>query len=295
MLKFHGMWAIVPSPLTPDEELDEPALRRVLRYVMEGGVHGLWMLGSGGEQPLLSPRVSRRVLEVAVEEARGNFPVMAGIGACSVREALEKMRLAREAGVDGVQSVEPYYYKLSASEIVDYFLTLADASELPLVIYHWPERWPAGSVSPAKLPQTLGRLAEHPMIIGMKDVTRDPRDLQRIVFALASEDFGVMSAAGRLLFLTLALGGQGGAMVEGTIAPRLCVELYDAFVGGDILRAREIQRRLAPLGDVLTTGGAKCAMNLLGLCDERPARPMANVGEESRASLASVMKDLRLI
>jgi 4-hydroxy-tetrahydrodipicolinate synthase len=290
----------MPTPLTSDEDLDEPALRNVTRYVLDGGVHGLWMLGSGGEQPMLSLEVSRRVLEIAVEEARGHVPVIAGIGACSVRQALINLRMAEEAGVDAVQSVEPYYFKLRVPEIVDYFLTLADASALPMVIYHHPNRWPDGSMSAAMLPHTHGRLAKHPNVIGMKDVTHNPRDFQRLVFTLGSEDFTILTAAGRLLLFSLAVGGHGAAIAEGVIAPRLCVELYEAFQEGDLSRAQEIQRRLAPLGDVLnapSTGAAslKQAMSLLGLCDVHLARPIHGMGEEDVEMLAGVMEDLGLI
>jgi len=299
VVKFQGIWAIMPTPLTPNEDLDEPALRRVIRYVTEGGVHGLWMLGSGGEQPMLGSAVCRRALEVAVEETRGHTPVIAGIGACSVRQALDNLRMAEEVGVDAVQAVEPYYYKFSAAELVDYFLSLADAARLPLVIYHWPERWPADSVSAAMLPQTFGRLAKHPGIIGMKYINRDPRDVQRVIFALGSDEFTVLTAAGRLLFSTLAVGGHGGAFAEAMIAPKLYVELYEAFERGDVSRARELQRRLAPLGDVLNvcSGAAsvKEAMNLLGLCDVHLARPMHRMSEEDREVLISVMRDLEVI
>ena len=159
--------------------------------------------------------------------------------------------MAHRVGVDGIQAVEPYYFHCSVPELLDYFLTLADATEPPMVVYHWPERWPAGSVSASMLPQTFGQLAKHPKVIGMKYVNRDPRDVQRLIFELGSDDFTVMTAAGRLLFSTLAVGGHGGAFAEAVIAPRLYVKLYEAFGKGDFGRALELQRRLAPLGDVL--------------------------------------------
>ena len=297
MIRFQGIWPIMPTPLTPEEDVDEPALRRVVRHVIEGGVHGLWMLGSGGEQPMLSLEVSQRTLRIAVDEAKGQVPVISGIGACSVRQALVNLRMAQEAGVDAVQSVEPYYYQLRASENVDYFLALADAADVPLVVYHWPERWPAGSLSAAMLPHNLGRVAKHPNTIGMKDVTHDPRDLQRLVFTLGGEDFGVLTAAGRLLLFTLAIGGHGGAIGEAVFAPKLCAELYEAVGEGDLARARELQRRLAPLGDALAIpgGGNKVAASLMGFGSERMARPMRGPSEEDRERLAGVMRDLGLI
>jgi len=299
-MKFQGIWPIMPTPLTLDEDVDEPALRQIIRHVIEGGVHGLWMLGSGGEQPMLTLDVQRRVLEIAVEEAKGHVPVIAGVGSPSLRRALVSMRMAQEAGVDAVQSVEPYYYGFSRDEIVDYFLALADASELPVVVYHGPARWPPGSVTAANLPKTLGRIAAHPNVIGMKFINRDTRDVQRIVFTLGSEDFTIMTAAGRLLFNMLVLGGHGGAFAEAVVVPRLYVELYDAFNTGDLLHARELQRKLAPLGDVFATfsPGApslKQAVSLLGLCDVHVARPRHGMSEEGKSALKDVMKSLELI
>ncbi len=298
MIQFQGVWTIVPTPLTPEEDVDEPALREVLRYVIEGGVHGLWMLGSGGEQPMLSLEVSRRVLDIAVEEANGHVPVIAGIGACSVRQALANMCMAREAGVDAVQSVEPYYYKHRAQEIVNYFLALAEATQLPLVIYHHPDRWPHGSMKPEMIPQNHGRLAKHPKIIGMKDVTHDFRDFQRLVFAVGSEEFTCLTAAGRLLLASLSIGGHGGAIPESVIAPKLYVDLYDAFKAGNLAQARELQYRLAPLGDAVNAPayvGAKEALKLLGLCSMNVARPLVGYSEKDRETLANVMKNIGLL
>ena len=301
MIKFQGVWPIIPTPLTPEEDVDESTLRKIIQYVIEGGVHGIWMLGSGGEGPMLSSEVSRRTLAIAVEEAKGHVPVAAGISAFSLRQALVNMNMAREAGVDVVFSTEPKYYKLSADMIVEYFLALADARELPLVVYHWPNAWPSGSMTAGSITNTLGRLAKHPNIVGMKDVTGDPRDFQRLIFALGSEDFTIMTAAGRLLFITLALGGHGGAFLESVIAPKLYVDLYESFKGGDLSRTRELQRKLAPLGDVLNApfcgGGAsvKQALNFMGLCSLYMSKPLKGMDDEDRGHISSVMKELKLI
>ena len=181
---FRGVWSIVPTPLTLEEDVDEPALRRVIRYLIDGGVHGLWMLGSSGEQPLLSLEVQRKVLDIAAEEAKGHVPVVAGIGACGLRQAMVNLHMAEEAGVDGVQSVEPYYFAPRTNELLDYFLALADDAQVPMIFYHWPDRWPPGSTDPDMLKHTLGRLAEHPNIIGMKDEMRSLMYRTRIERAL---------------------------------------------------------------------------------------------------------------
>ena len=298
MIDFKGVFPIVPTPLTPSESLDEPALRRVLRYVIEGGVNGLWMLGSGGEQPILKPEDARRALEISLEEANGKLPVVAGIGACSVWQAVDNLRMAEEVGVDAVQSVEPYYFSHRAAEIVDYFLTLADTAKIPLIIYHHPHRWPSGSMAWDALPNNHGRLAKHPNIIGMKDVTMNFRDIQRIVFNLASDDFTVMTAAGRLLYATLAIGGHGGAIPESVLAPKLYVDLYNAFTEGDFLKARNLQSKLAPLGDAINCpayAGAKMGLHLLGLSDTTLISPLQGVADKDRDYLATIMKNLGLI
>ena len=298
---FRGIWAIIPTPLTSDETIDVPGLRRVLDYAIEGGVHGLWMLGSGGEGPLLSPDTARHALQVAVEAVNGRLPIAAAITACSLSEALAKGRMAEGTGVDLVFSAEPYYYKLNIAELVTYFLALADASSLPMVVYHRPGYWPGSAVTEAMLPQTFGCLAAHPKIVGMKDVTLDFRDYQRLVFHLGSESFGVLTAAGRLLLASLAIGGHGGALPEAALAPKQCVALYDAFVAGDMVRAQEIQRQLAPLGDALAAQGAftgaaamKEGLRLLGLCDSRLAQPLQSLDDVRREALAAALRDLDL-
>ena len=299
-MKIKGIWPVLPTPLTADEEIDEPGLRRVVRYAIQGGVHGLWMLGSGGEQPMLSLEAQRRVLEIAVEEAKGHVPVVAGVGAPSLRQALVNLEMAQGAGVDAVQSVEPYYFAFSADELVDYFETLATAADVPMVFYHAPGRWPAGSTSLAQLPLTLGRLARHPNIIAMKYINRDPRDVQRVIFNLASDDFTVLTAAGRLLFSTLMIGGHGGVLGQAAIAPRHFVAVYEAFERGDFLQARELQRGLSGLGDALYEYSPglsvmKHALSLLGLCEPHVARPRHGANEEAKQKMAQAMTDLGLI
>ena len=296
---FRGIWAIIPTPLTVDEAVDEAGLRRLLDYVIQAGVHGVWILGSGGEGPLLSPDSSQNALRAAVKAVNGRVPIAAGVTACSVRAALFRLRMAEEAGVDLVFSAEPYYYKLNISELVGYFLALAEASSLPLVVYHRPSYWPISAVAEGMLPQTFGRLAAHPKIVGIKDVTADFRDYQRLLFHIGSESFGVLTASGRLLLASLAIGGHGGALPEAMLAPKQCVALYDAFVAGDLALAREIQRQLAPLGDALAAGGAytgaaamKDALRLLGLSDSHLARPLLPLDDSHSQRIADALDSL---
>jgi dihydrodipicolinate synthase/N-acetylneuraminate lyase len=118
------------------------------------------------------------------------------------------------------------------------------------------------------------------------------------VFTLGSEDFTILTAAGRLLLFSLAVGGHGGAIPESAVAPRPYVELYEAFQEGDLSRAQEIQRKVAPFGDAINApayAGAKYALSLLGLCDMRLARPLDGPSADAQETLAKVMKDLELI
>ena len=250
---------------------------------------------------MLSLAVSRRALKVAVEATRKRVPIAAGITACGLRDAVSRMRMAESTGVDLLFSAEPYYYKLNMSELVSYYVGLANASSLPMVVYHRPTYWPGSAATAASLPNSFGRLAAHPKIVGMKDVTQDFRDYQRLVFHLGCDGFGILTAAGRLLLASLAIGGHGGAIPEAALAPKHCVSLYNAFRAGDLARAQAIQRQLAPLGDALAAQGAftgaaamKEGLRLLGLCESRLVQPLQSLDDPRREALAAALRDLEL-
>ena len=168
MAELRGILPAMVTPLDDQEELDEAALRHLVNYLIEAGVHGLFPVGSQGEFYALSPEKKGRVWEIVVEEAAGRVPVCAGTGAITTRQVIELNKLAEEAGVDAVSVLTPYFIQPTEAELYDHFIAVAEATSLPVLLYNNPGR------TGVKLSVGLvARLGEHPNIVGIKDSSGD--------------------------------------------------------------------------------------------------------------------------
>lgn len=294
---WTGVGAVVPTPLD-NGSVDTASLKKVVRRVVDSGVHMVWALGSGGEQPNLTRDQRRTVLDAVVAEVGNAVPVVAGVGDCSTAAVQLNMADAVDSGVDAVQVVEPYFYPLRQHELIDHYLGLADVSPLPMFLYHHPERWPDGTLSRASLRETLGRLGRHPRIVGIKDSVRDFRNHERLVFQEQSGEFRILVSAGRLLLASLLIGADGGVFHEAAVAPSHFVALYDAFRRGDLSTALKLQRQLFPLGDAMAAcdhAGGKAALSMLGLCSDELTAPLQGMSADDLSYLRHVLIELELL
>jgi 4-hydroxy-tetrahydrodipicolinate synthase len=292
-----GVGAVVPTPLAGDE-VDEQALRRLVTYMLDGGVQMLLTLGSGGEQPNLATPQRRRAMNVVVDECAGRASVLAGIGDCATDSVLANLADAAEAGVDGVLIAEPYFYKLRQAELIGHYVHVADRSDLPIVLYHHPARWTADATSGRSTTDALRLLGAHPRIVGVKDSVTDFRDHQRLVFEARNHDFRVLVSAGRLLFASLLIGSDGGIFHEAAVAPGLYVALARLVAQGEIAKARDMQQLLAPLGDVMgryDPASAKEALWTLDLCRPDLRRPLQRIPQSGCDEIRAELQRLELL
>ena len=287
---LRGIIPVIPTPLAGDERVDAPALRRILEYVIGEGVHGVWVLGSGGEHPNLEPAEARRAIETAVETVAGRVPVVVGVGHPGTRMTIAAAREAAGMGADMVNVVPPYYYAYSEEQCVRHYQMVLESVDVPLVIYRRGDP-PMGLGS-------LERVCQHPRVVAVKDVPSEFRVFQRMVATLGPLGVGVMTAAGRLIHPAVAVGGHGAVAVEAAIAPRLCLAIYEAALAGRNQEAAALQQKLYHLSNVLqvppdhVSGLPKAALSLLGFCAPtvtapfRPAEPQ--VLEKLRAALKAI-------
>ena len=289
------MRGVVPPLLTPihsvarvaDEAVDVASLRRLARYVLDAGCHGLFVQGSSGEFITLPPEQRRTSISAAVEEAAGSVPVLAGIAAASLAEAVANAEMAAECGADAAVATTPYYFTYSQGELIQYFTRLADSIPLPLVIYNIPQR----TGNPLR-PDTIVALADHPHIIGLKDTSENLMAMTRMIAALRGrDDFALFTGTETLLAPSILLGAHGGVLGAANIAPHLSVKLYNAALAGDLPRVRELQDQMEDVFRVFLTysygepsigaglGGLKLAASLLGFGDARMCFPAALPGD----------------
>jgi len=261
--RLEGILAVMPTPLNKNEEVDVIAVKKLTRYLIRNKVHGLWVLGSGGEMPNLSPGERRRMVETVTKEAGGQIPVVVGVGETGTRATLENMKVAEASGADAVNVVLPYYFSYSQEDILRHYMEIADKARIPVIIY-------ARGITISL--EIIEKLSHHPKIIGLKYVPGDQRFFQKIVYHTQSDNFSLFTSSSRLTLASVVVGGDGAVIVEPTIVPKFCLDLYELSKKGDIGRAQVLQKKLDLLADIIfekpsaSQSVVKTALSWMGLC-----------------------------
>ena len=290
---FKGSLVALITPMREDGSVDEKAFSEFVDWQIKEGTHGIVPVGTTGESPTLSHAEHRRVVEIAIEVAAGRVPVIAGAGSNSTEEAIALTRHAKEAGADAALVVTPYYNKPTQEGLFLHYTAIVDAVDLPVIIYNIPPR----SVVDMSV-ETMGRLARHRNIIGVKDATAN---LQRPLHTrrACGEDFCQLSGEDHTAISFNAAGGHGCISVTANVAPRLCSEMQTAWAEGRIGEAMALQNRMLPLHDALfsetSPGPVKYAASLLGKTSERCRLPMAPIMGPTRERVKAALTDLGLL
>ena len=290
---LKGSYVALITPMRPDGAVDEAAFGAFVDWQIQQGTHGIVPVGTTGESPTLSHDEHRRVVEIAVEVAAGRVPVVAGAGSNSTAEAIELTRHAKAAGADAVLVVTPYYNKPTQQGMILHYTAIADAVDLPIIIYNIPSR----SVVDMGV-ETMAHLARHRNIVGVKDSTANlarPLHTRRACGA----GFVQMSGEDHTALAFLASGGHGCISVTGNIAPRMCSEMHRAWQDGETERAMAIQDRLLGLHDAMfaesNPGPVKYGVSLMGHGSGHCRLPLAPVSDATRAQVRSAMLDAGLL
>lgn len=272
-MELRGVYPAMVTPLTPGEQVDKAAYRRVVRYCLDGGVHGVVVLGTTGEFPAMTDAMRQDAIETALDEIKGRVPVLIGCGDTSTQKTLAQVKLAAATKADGVLVAMPYYYPLDQAAVARHFQIIADASPLPVVLYNFPQM-----TKTAIAPDTIEKLAAHPNIIGVKDSAGDFVAMQRFLALTAGRDFAVMSGNPALGLAAYLHGAKGGIYAGCSLAPRLCVDVYNAYSRGDLAAALELQKNasLIPLMGGFGPAPAviKFVLSKLGVCDATVSAPL---------------------
>jgi len=288
---------IIPAMVTPfdqEEALNEEALRQLVNYLIEGGVHGLFPSGSQGEFYALTAEEKGRVWEIVVEAAAGRVPVYAGTTAITTREVIALNKVAERAGVDAVSVMTPFFINPNQEELYQHYTAIADATRLPVILYSNPGR--SGGLNLSV--DLVARLAEHPNIVAIKDSSGD-FSLTAEYIRCTGDDFTVLLGRDTLIYAGLLHGAKGAIAATANVAPALVVEIYQAFIEGDLRRALEAQNRLAPLRHAFGLGTfpvvVKEALTLIGI-NAGPARsPIGPITPESREKLRNVLQMMEVL
>jgi 4-hydroxy-tetrahydrodipicolinate synthase len=283
---FKGVITALITPLR-DGTVDEAAFSALLERQIAAGVHGVVPMGTTGESATLTVDEHKRVVDLCVEKAGGRLRVIAGAGSPSTNKAIELVRHAKTVGADGALVVTPYYNRPSQAGMKAHFEAVADAVQLPVLLYNVPGRTGVDLSDDVTV-----ALARHPNVVGIKDATGDMGRISRMR-AEIGEGFALISGDDPSFLGYLAHGGHGVISVSSNVAPEGMVALYDAVQRGDLESARLWQDRLIALHKALfldnSPAPTKYALAKLGLCGEGVRLPLAPTNEAARPVIDRAM------
>lgn len=275
-----GSIVALVTPMLPDGSVDYPALRKLVDWHIAEGTDCIGVVGTTGESPTVSVQEHCEIIRVAVEQAAGRVPVMAGCGANCTAEAIELAKFAQKVGADCQLQVVPYYNKPTQEGQYLHFKAIAEAVELPMVLYNVPGRSVADMAH-----ETVLRLAQVPGIVGIKEATGNIDRAQWLIREVP-KGFAIYSGDDATAVALMLCGGQGNISVTANVAPRLMHELCMAAIAGDTRRAMEIQFKLMPLhkhlfveANPIPVKWAVARMNLCGGTLRLPMTPLTSANE----------------
>ena len=280
----------ITALVTPfrDGAVDEPALRRLVERQLAGGTHGLVPCGTTGESVTLSLDEHRRVVEICVEVAAGRVPVIAGAGANDTRKAVELIRVAQAAGADAALVVTPYYNKPSQAGLIAHYAAVADASDLPVVLYDVPSR-----TGVTMTVDTVAAVAERSTVVAIKDAVGD-MIRPTLMRAACGPDFILLSGDDPSALGYMAHGGRGCISVTSNVAPEACAAFQNACLSGDFAAARLEHEQLIDLHRALfldaSPAPTKYALSKLGLCTDEVRLPLLPCAEAVRPQVYAAMR-----
>ncbi|MBI5395542.1 MAG: dihydrodipicolinate synthase family protein, partial [Verrucomicrobia bacterium] len=287
------------TPLHGRDELDVAGLERLIEHILAGGVSGLFILGTTGEGPSLSYRLRKEFVERTCRLAKGRVPVLVGITDTAFVESVNVARWSAEAGADAVVLAPPYYLPEGQPELQEYLDHLVPELPLPLFLYNMP----ALTKVQFEL-ETVRRAMDNPRIIGLKDSSGNMIYFHRAVGLLKHRpDWTLLVGPEELLADAVIAGGHGGVNGGANVHPRLYVELFRAAQAGDTARVRELHAQVMRISDNLyrigrhpsaIIKGIKCALSLLGVCDDFMAEPFHRFREPERSRVRETLSELKL-
>lgn len=293
MERFHGALTALVTPFI-DGKLDEKGLVELIEFQIENNIHGIVPCGTTGESATLDFDEHKRVIDLTVKTVNGRVPVVAGTGANNTLEAIELTESAKDSGADAVLSVAPYYNKPSQEGLYLHFKTIAEAVDIPVILYNVP-----GRTVIHILPETVARLAQIDNIIGIKEACGSLEQISDVI-RFCPEDFILLSGDDFTSMPTALIGGKGVISVISNVDPGGMSRMMEAALGGNLDKANEEHYRLFTMMKLMfkspSPGPAKKALEMLGrIQDGSPRLPMTPADDPTTQALVEEMSRLGML
>ena len=294
--ELHGVIVPLITPLHNDETVDVPALRRVINYIIKGGVHGIFPLGTSGEFARLNDAERRKIMEVTIAETRKRVPVLVGISDTGLHRVIENLKIAESLGADAVVVSPPYYYPVQDDgEIVAFYSEIAERSSLPILLYNIPVTC-GTNISLAALEQILSGGGSQ--FVGIKDSSGDLDYLQQIISRHGDNPaFRIFVGDESVGYEGLVAGAHGIVPSLGNVFPRIFVALYEAIRQGELSKARNIADQINAMNKINLYSNSwmsaivwrKAALSQLALCGEKVTEPYIPITDAVRRDIAQMV------
>lgn len=289
---FRGIIPPMITPLRPDFSLDIARTERLIEHLIDGGVHGIFILGTTGEFAGLSSAVKSDLIQITCQQVKGRVPILVGVTDCSFTESVDLAAIAHKYGAEAVVVAPPFYMNIGQAELIHYYQKLADVVELPLFLYDMPSH-----VKISIEVETAVKLSKHPNIIGIKDSSGKIENFQALCEAFKQQpEFKIFVGPEEFLAETLKIGGDGGVTGGANLFPKLYVALYEAFEKKEYDAVKKFQETILFLCSNLYQNGTyqssylkglKAAMSFEGLCEDNFAPPIFPYSPSEKSTLSS--------
>ncbi|MGI9427561.1 MAG: dihydrodipicolinate synthase family protein [Bythopirellula sp.] len=296
---IRGIIPPLVTPLTDTCQLDVAGLERLIEHVLDGGVHGLFLLGTTGEGPSLPLKVQHSLVRHACRLVDRRVPLLVSISHSCVAESLELANFAADLGCDAVVATPPYFFPLPQSDVLKYYQQLIPSLPLPLMLYNMP------AVTGTHIEyETAQRLAEQECVLGIKDSSGSLDTFKQFIeLTKARPDFSVLVGPEHLLGTTLAMGGSGGVSGGANVWPQVFVGLYDASLNNLQQAVAQLSRSIDDFGEIYRVGPVsipaiiartKSALSNRNICSDTTATPIHRVTPAEKERIDAILNQLAL-
>lgn len=295
---YHGIIPPLVTPLLDNDTLDVQGLERLIEHVIAGGVHGIFILGTTGEAQSLGFDLRAQMVKESARILNKRLPLLVGISDTSVADSVRLAQVAKDCGADAVVSAPPYYYATGQPELIEFYEELLKHLPLPLFLYNMPVH-----TKVMFTPSSISRIAKNPKVIGFKDSSANGTFYQAVLYEMRDhKDFSIFVGPEEMTAETVLLGGSGGVNGGANIFPKLYVDLYNAALKQDLAEVKRLQKVVMQISATIYTQGAfgssylkgvKCALSVLGICNDHLASPFNKFGEEQRAKIKEALASVK--
>lgn len=289
-MRLKGIYIPNITPFTSRGEINYGSLENLLESWIKAGISGLVVNASTGEAPYLNRDEMMQIAKFIVDKADGRIDIISGTGAMGTRETVELTKDAAEAGVDAALIVTPFFYKPSSDEIFQHFSEVLNTVDLPVILYNVPK-----FTGYSTKPEVVARISEeHSNLVGIKDSSGNPGNMSEVI-RLCGNRIDCLSGSADMILPTLMLGGKGAIVAVANVIPGRCVNLYDAFMSGNMEDAGNYQIIASHVNDILVRrnpqiAAIKAALNQKGYDAGIPRKPLTHLNKEKRDQIKEKLK-----